>query len=77
MKDEEQIYISAVRYALGRKTYIVGVTCDFINKQVLSKECRDVIIRDIKEAEETNNLGMETDKKEWLRLLWNLEAYKN
>ena len=30
MTSEEQIIICAVRYALGRMSYIVGVVCDYV-----------------------------------------------
>ena len=36
MKDLELIYICAVRYGLGRRTYITGVISDYLLKQDLS-----------------------------------------
>ena len=30
MSDYDQIIISAVRYALGRMSYIVGTVCDYV-----------------------------------------------
>lgn len=52
MEDYEHIVISAVRYALGRMTYIVGITVNYILNEIeedkLSDRClsviRDVII---------------------------------
>lgn len=74
MSDYEQIVISAERYALGRMTYIVSVTVNYILEQIendkLSDECLDVIAEDIRHTE---NLGMDCDKKEWLRLLDRIE----
>ena len=70
----EQIYISAVRYALGRMTYIVGITVDFMLKQELSKECRRIMLLDIDEAFRTDNFGMDFDKKDWLKLKNYLQA---
>jgi hypothetical protein len=67
MTDEEQIMISAVRYALGRKTYIVGVTVDYMLEKLstMSKQCRGVMLTDI---QSTDDYGMDMDKKEWKKL---------
>ena len=76
MTPEEQMLISAVRYALRRMSYIVGVTCEFVAtvKPRLSQECVNIIIRDIEEELERYHnagqlLGMECDEKDWLKLL--------
>lgn len=69
MTDYEHIVISAVRYALGRMTYIVEITVNYIMQQIdedkLSDSCLSIILEDIKEAK---NLGMECDKEQWLKL---------
>ena len=74
MTDYEHIVISAVRYALGRMTYIVGITVNYILNEIeedkLSDRCLDVIRKDIKEAQ---NYGMEVDKKQWIKLLERIE----
>ena len=74
MTDYEQIIISAERYALGRMTYIVELTVNYILKEIennkLSESCLDVIRKDIKEA---RNYGMDCDKKQWLKLLDRIE----
>lgn len=74
MSDYEQIIISAERYALGRMTYIVEITVNYILKEIeenkLSDRCLDVIAEDIRSAK---NLGMECDKKDWLKLLDKIE----
>ena len=74
MNDYEQIVISAERYALGRMTYIVSLTVNYILEEIehdkLSDACLDVIAEDIRMAK---NLGMECDKKEWLKLLDRIE----
>lgn len=74
MSDYEQIIISAVRYALGRMTYIVSVTVNYILEEIennnLSDRCLDVIAEDIRT---TKNLGMDCDKQEWLKLLDRIE----
>ena len=80
MSHEEQILICAVRYALGRMSYIVGVVCEYVavKKPGLSKECINIIIRDIEEELERyhdagQTLGMECDERIWLRLLETLK----
>ena len=74
MTDYEHIIISAERYALGRMTYIVELTVNYILKEIennkLSESCLDVIRKDIKEA---RNYGMDCDKKQWLKLLDRIE----
>lgn len=76
MKPEEQMLICAVRYALGRQSYIVSVTCDFVKsiKDKLSQNCINIIIRDIEEEiKMCHNLGrtcgMECDEADWIKLL--------
>lgn len=74
MSDYEQIVISAVRYALGRMTYIVNTTVNYVLEQIeedkLSDYCLSIIARDIKE---TKNLGMDCDRKQWKELLHKIE----
>lgn len=70
MSDYEHIVISAVRYALGRMTYIVELTVNYIMQQIdedkLSDSCLSIILEDIKESK--NYLGMKCDKEKWLKL---------
>ena len=70
MSDYEHIVISAVRYALGRMTYIVELTVNYILQEIeddkLSDRCLGTIRDDIKKAKD---YGMECDKKCWLKLL--------
>lgn len=69
MTDYEHIVISATRYALGRMTYIVELTVNYIMQQIdddkLSDRCLDIIRKEIKEAKD---LGMECDEEQWLKL---------
>lgn len=81
MSIEEEILVCAVRYALGRMTYIVSDVCRYVKskKDSLSEHCRSIIIRDIEEAIGRYNdlgrtCGMECDEKEWRELL---EALKS
>jgi hypothetical protein len=71
---KEAMLLSAVRYALGRQTYIVNWTCEFIanNKHLLRDSDRQVIIRDIKE-QERYGYGDRCDKEDWMKLLKILE----
>lgn len=76
MSDEELMLISAVRYALGRQSYIVGVTCNFVKsiKSKLSQHCIAILIRDIEEELEMcqrlgRTCGMECDERSWMILL--------
>ena len=73
---DESILICAVRYALGRMSYIVGEVAQYVffKRKTLSKECIDIIIRDIEEEMERyhsvgQTLGMECDERTWKNLL--------
>lgn len=74
MTNYEQIIISAERYALGRMTYIVEITVNYIFEEIekdkLSDRCLDIIAEDIRQA---RNLEMECDKKCWIKLLDRIE----
>ena len=73
LTDYEQILISVLRYALGRRTYIVGTTVDFIISELhsLSDYYKNIMIRDI---EEEHSYGDECDKENWMRLLDKLKG---
>lgn len=68
ISDFEHMLISALRYALGRRTYIVDLTCRYIERHmpILSDRCKDLMINDI---ESQKNYGDECDKEDWMRLL--------
>lgn len=74
MSDYEHIVISAERYALGRMTYIVELTVNYILQEIeddkLSDACLNVIRKDIKSCK---NYGMECDKEQWIKLLNRIE----
>lgn len=74
MTDYEHIVISAVRYALGRMTYIVELTVNYIIQEIednkLSDQCLDIMRNDIKKA---RNYGMQCDKEQWMKLLKRIE----
>lgn len=67
-EDISMILVSAERYALGRRTYIVSWTCEIIKKNMhlLSEKDKKVMIRDIETA---ISYGDECDKQEWMLLL--------
>lgn len=73
--DVSAMLLSAERYALGRKTYIVNWTCDFIikNKHLLTENDKLVMIKDIKE-QENFGYGDDCDKNDWLKLLKTLKG---
>ena len=78
------IVICAVRYALGRESYMPGLVQDFIMRhpEILTENDRQVIIMDIEEADEIRTYTMENgqtltvdrlgntkiDRPGWLRL---------
>ena len=74
MTDYEQIIISAERYALGRMTYIVEITVNYILEKIendkLSDTCLSIIAKDKRSAKD---LGMDCDKKCWIKLLDRIE----
>ena len=83
MSNDEQILICAVRYALGRMSYIVGVVAEYvaIKRNELSEECVNIIIRDIEEQlgfyhSHNSTLGMECDEETWKNLLEMLKLTK-
>lgn len=71
--DLELMLSSAVRYALGRRTYIVSTTCNFITccLDKLSERTLYVIKRDIEERRDMGDeyLGDECDRMNWINLL--------
>lgn len=61
------VLISAVRYCIGRRTYMPGLVTDWIMghcKGALSENTLKVMIRDIEEAA---SLGDECDVQTWMR----------
>ena len=78
LEDISAMILSAERYALGRRTYIVNWTCEFIerNLHLILEKDKKVMIRDIKQQEEYG-YGDKWDEEDWLRLLRILEADVN
>lgn len=77
MTDYEHIIISAERYALGRMTYIVELTVNYILKEIednkLSDQCLAIMLSDIEKAK---GYGMDYDKQQWNKLLKKIKEMK-
>lgn len=63
--------LSSFRYALGRSTYIVSETVDWLkdNWLFLDLKTRDLIVIEIKEAMDIDRTGMDMDTNEWKKIL--------
>jgi hypothetical protein len=63
----EGLVISAVRYALGRATYVVYETASWLREHwhTLSPGTRQVILRDVLDALVTDRAGMDCDRQQW------------
>ena len=72
LEDISAMIVGAERYALGKRTYIVQWTCEFIknNLQLITNKDKQVMIRDL---ENPISYGDECDKSEWLNLLEKLK----
>lgn len=70
-KEFRTLIISAFRYALGRKTYIVSDTCDLIinHWEYLSKHEKKLICEEIEHAIEHGMAGMSCDMACWEEVL--------
>lgn len=72
-----EMMVSAVRYAIGRRTYIVYDTVNYIAHVLpyLQRNDIHVIYTDIVEAESENRLGDECDVEDWMYLKKRIEDY--
>lgn len=68
--------INATRYALGRMSYTVADTCEFLihSLHTFPKETQEVVLRDIREEIERaerrgQTVGMQMDHDEWKKVL--------
>lgn len=68
MSDKELMWAAALRYSLGRRTYMPSVVCEWFKTHKLSKNLIQTSITDITRNEECNNLGDDCDKLLWLSL---------
>jgi hypothetical protein len=60
--------ICAIRYALGRRSYMPGLICRIVEGLALDGRDIGVILRDIDEAKARDRLGDDCDRREWLAL---------
>jgi hypothetical protein len=59
----------AVRYSIGRATYMPGLVTDWIMGHCAGMLCRKtlgVMLRDIDDAAKQDGLGMECDARTWM-----------
>lgn len=70
LEDISAMLVGAERYALGRQTYIVDWTCEFIanNLHLILEKDKKVILRDIYQ-QERYGYGDKCDKESWLALI--------
>lgn len=73
---DEQMLVSAVRYALGRSTYITSWTAEAVAKAWpdLTLNARAIILRDVQDALDAaaaagKTVGMDMDHRAWVGLL--------
>ena len=72
-RDLKDIVRSALRYALGRRTYITGQTSDFIRKhpELIDERVKEVMIKDLEEYFAYRSCYYnddECDYQSWLKL---------
>lgn len=62
--------VQSVRYAIGKTSHVVPMTCDFIRPLIpeLDLSILYIIEKDITRAHKGHNLGMAEDAGEWLQL---------
>ena len=86
--DRDFAAIGAFRYALGRMTYITGMTAEWLQQQwpVLDEHARKIIERDLDAEIVRDNearasglshkpLGWDCDREAWVRLRDFIKAY--
>lgn len=68
--NDQLMAMAAVRYCLPRSSYIVGACCEWVreNWKAMTRETRNVILRDVHEALERGEVGHHMDRREWDRL---------
>ena len=73
---DQEILVYSFRYCLGRKTYAVSHCVGNIlkNWDELSPRTKNLFYSEIKKC---NDLGMEMDKKEWMKIINQYESDEN
>ena len=70
-RDESAVYICALRYALGRRTYITSI----ISEQLIDKwgsiteTDKSIIVKEIKEAINKKEAGDDCDVANWTKVI--------
>lgn len=71
---DEFVVVSAVRYAIGRQTYIVADTVEWLLHvwPALATSTQQQIRRDVEAAFDHGHLGADIDRQQWerVRALW-------
>ena len=67
---DPEITFCAFRYALGRRTYIVGTVVEYLvkNWEWMTPKYQQLIHKEIDEAEKRDGLGHDCDKAEWTKV---------
>lgn len=73
VRDLKDMIMCALRYSLGRRTYITGLTADFIKRypELIDKRVKGVMLRDLEEyfkKREFCDIDDECDFKTWKSL---------
>ena len=74
--DFQEMLVSAERYALGRMTYIVSLTVDYITPMIRNLDLKYINIM-IDDIDRQREYGMDMDKDEWMKLLAALKAERD
>jgi len=75
----EETLLCAFSYALGRKTYVVGIVVRDIqeNAELISSQSRRTMIKEINDKWAVNALGHENDRRQWVQLLKQLQEIES
>ena len=81
-RDLKDILICALRYALGRRTYITSLVANYImeHKELIDERIKNIMLKDIIEYESKRNYWYaddECDYQNWLKLKKWLEELDN
>lgn len=73
LHDFQDMIISALRYALGRSTYITGETADFIKKYsyIIDRRVKKIMLKDLEEYFDCRDIYYkddECDYNTWINL---------
>lgn len=75
MTDRDFLVVCAVRYCLGRQSYVVGMMADYLvkNAKAINSSDRRVILEDI-DSQAKYGYGDKCDEVEWMRAKAALKA---